>query len=101
MFTSAHKRLAIAKRYYTSCPIKFTIYLLTYYLMSSRHLFLTVIRIGYYPDNKLSGSRIPIHLARKLYLIRKRYGHGGRVHEIKITDTAEITIAGTNPNPEP
>ena len=32
---------------------------------------------------------------------RKRYGHGGRVHEIKITDTAEITIAGTNPNPEP
>ena len=35
------------------------------------------------------------------YYIRKRYGHGGRVHEIKITDTAEITIAGTNPNPEP
>jgi len=33
--------------------------------------------------------------------LRKRYGHGGRVHEIKITDTAEITIAGTNPNPEP
>jgi len=35
------------------------------------------------------------------YVLRKRYGHGGRVHEIKITDTAEITIAGTNPNPEP
>ena len=33
--------------------------------------------------------------------LRKRYGHGGRVHEIKITDTAELTIAGTNPNPEP
>jgi len=36
-----------------------------------------------------------------LLFLRKRYGHGGRVHEIKITDTAEITIAGTNPNPEP
>jgi len=32
-----------------------------------------------------------------------REGHGRRVHEIKITDTAEIAIAGsgTNPNPEP
>ena len=26
---------------------------------------------------------------------------GGRVHEINITETAEITTAGTNPNPEP
>jgi len=26
------------------------------------------------------------------FKMRKLYGHGGRVHEIKITDTAEITI---------
>jgi len=29
--------------------------------------------------------------SKALFIFRKRYGHGGRVHEIKITDTAEIT----------
>jgi len=57
-------------------------------------------------DWRVWEQRLVVHCSRLLnhpvsIMQRKRYGHGGRVHEIKITDTAEITIAGTNPNPEP
>jgi len=55
---------------------------------------LIIIRHSSFSAFRLSATRLRL-------FVRKRYGHGGRVHEIKITDTAEITTAGTNPNPEP